>query len=84
MRISALFGMVNAAQDLDQRGFASAILAQNPVHLAAAQVKIQVVQRLDARKRFADVAHGQKRILFHRDLSSLPALGTPKAVGYLG
>ena len=55
--VAAVAG-VDAAQDLHQRGFARAVLAQKRHDLAASQLEIHMVQRLHAGKRLADIVHG--------------------------
>ena len=57
LHIAAVAG-VDAAQDLHQRGLARAVFAQKRHHLAASQLEIHMVQRLDAGKRLADIVHG--------------------------
>ena len=53
----ALLGDVDAAQHLDQRGLARAVLPQKRVDLAGQQLEVHALQRLDAGKRLADVFH---------------------------
>ena len=48
---------VNAAQYLNERRFSGAVFAQQRVNFTGFQLKIDVLQRLDTRKRFADVFH---------------------------
>ena len=45
-----LLRVINAAEHLDQRGFAGAVFAQQRVDLACLELKIHMLQRLDARK----------------------------------
>src|ERR1700730_8824680 len=46
---------LKAAHDLDQRGFARAVVTQEPQHLTLAQVEVHVVQRGDRAEPFVDV-----------------------------
>ena len=46
----ALLGDVDAAQHLDQRGLARAVLAQQRVDLAGQQLEVHALKRLDAGK----------------------------------
>ena len=54
---------VNTPEHLNQRGFTSAVFAQDSMHLSAAQVKVQIIQSLYPGKRFADAAHNQQWML---------------------
>jgi LacI family transcriptional regulator len=51
------------AQDLHQRRFAGAVLAEQHVHLARAQLEAHVIEGDDARVAFADAPHQQQRRL---------------------
>ena len=42
--------MINAAEHLDQRGFAGAVFAQQRVDLARQKLEIHMLQRLDTWK----------------------------------
>ncbi len=53
----ALVLFVNSEETLHQRGLAGAVLAHEGVHASRAHVDADVVQGLDARKAFGDVAH---------------------------
>ena len=53
-------GELVARKDLDERGFACAVLAHHGVDLAGVQGKIHRVQRLDAGEHLADAARGQE------------------------
>ena len=56
----ALFGNVDAAQNLDQRRFARAVLAKKRVDFAAMQVKVDAVERRHARKALGDAFQPQR------------------------
>jgi hypothetical protein len=58
----ALVGRVDAGQQLHQRGLAGAVLADQRQHLAAAQVEVHVLERLDAGEALGDPAHLQQRV----------------------
>ena len=48
--------LVDAVKDLEQRGLAGTVLADQPHHLAAVDVEADVIQRLHTRERFGDAA----------------------------
>ena len=50
----ALVRVVEAVQDVHQRGLAGAVLAEQRVHLAAAEIEVDVVVREDAREALGD------------------------------
>ena len=52
---------VRAAENLHQRRLARAVLAEEHVHFARAEVEIDAVERNDAGERFANAAHLQRR-----------------------
>ena len=52
----ALVGPVEPVEDVHQRRLAGAVLAEEGVHLAAAQVEVDVVVREDAREALRDAA----------------------------
>ena len=52
----ACIGRVDAAQDIDQSGFAGAVLPQQDMNLAGIDVEIHASQGLDAGKGFRDTA----------------------------
>ena len=51
----ALIGMIYAAHDFHQRGFARAILAEDGVNLALVKLHGYILQRLHAAERFGNV-----------------------------
>ncbi len=53
--------LIDAADDLHQRGLASAVLAADGVNFAGAQVETHIAQSLDAGELLADVIEAQKR-----------------------
>ena len=58
LHLPGVFGF-SAGKDLDQCGFACAVLANERMHLAAAQVEIHFIQRGNARVPLGDSAHLQ-------------------------
>jgi hypothetical protein len=54
-------GLVNPAEDLDQRRLARPVLADQRVHLAAVEVERDVLQRVHRPKRLAGVPDAQDR-----------------------
>ena len=56
----ALVGPVRAGQDLDQRGLAGAVLAEQAVDLTRSDHQVDAVERPDARERLDDAAHLQQ------------------------
>ena len=56
-----LVGRVHAAQNLNQRGLASAILSDQGVDLAAVQIKVHAVERRHARKTLCDSLQSQSQ-----------------------
>ena len=50
-----------AGEDLDQRRFAGAVLAENGVHLAAPEIEVDVFESGDAAILLADALHLQQR-----------------------
>jgi hypothetical protein len=54
---------IDAGQHLHQRRLAGAVLAADGVDLAALDAEIDVLQRLDARKRLGDAAHLEDDVL---------------------
>ena len=69
---AALVGLLEAADDLHQRRLAGAVVAEQPQHLALAQVQVDVAQR-DDRARSACVTCSTRRT------SSGAPLGRPRA-----
>ena len=57
----ALVGLVRAGQDLDQRGLAGAVLAEEAVHLAGADVEVDAVEGADAGELLDDAGHLEQR-----------------------
>ena len=57
----AAVGRVDAAEDLDERRFAGAVLADERVHLAAVEVDRDVLERLYGAERLAGVVHPEDR-----------------------
>jgi hypothetical protein len=53
----ALVRLVGAGQDLDQRGLARAVLAEQAVHLSGADVEVHTVERPDTGERLDDAVH---------------------------
>ena len=53
---------IDAGQHLHQRRLAGAVLADDGVDVAALDHQVDVLQRLDARKRLGDVAHLQNGV----------------------
>ncbi len=53
----ALVGLVRAGQHLDQRRLAGAVLAEQAVHLAGADVEVDAAERPHARELLHDAAH---------------------------
>ena len=51
----ALVGLVEAGDDLDQRRLAGAVLAEQGMHLAGADIEADPVQRAHAGKRLGDL-----------------------------
>src|SRR5436309_452260 len=62
--------LVRPTQDLHQSGFSGAVLAEQHVNFAPAQLKVNLIQSQNARKGLADLRHLQKRSSFHRHRSS--------------
>ena len=56
-----LVGLVRAGQDLDQRGLAGAVLAEEAVHLAGADVEVDAVEGADTRELLDDPVHLEQR-----------------------
>ena len=56
----ALVGLVRAGEDLDQRGLAGAVLAEQAVHLAGADLEVDAVERSGAGELLHDAAHLQQ------------------------
>ena len=54
-------GLIDAGHDLDQRRFARAVLAEQRVDLARADVERNARERAHAGKRFLDLAHLEQR-----------------------
>ena len=52
---------VGAAQDLNERGLAGAVLAEQHVHFAGAQRQLHAVERYDTRKTLPDATHLKDR-----------------------
>jgi hypothetical protein len=59
---------MDAAQDLDERRLAGAVLTDQRVDLAAVQRQVHPVQHPDAGERLADAAGDQERPLGFADL----------------
>ena len=64
-------GLINAGQNLDQRGFARAVFAQQRHHFALAKGKRNVSQRLNARKLLVDTVRLDEDIVVHAALHGL-------------
>ncbi|MNS87639.1 hypothetical protein D3C72_1215870 [compost metagenome] len=60
MQDRAVARLINAADDFHQRRFSRTILAADGMHFTAAQIKMHVGQRFDARKFLADIVETQK------------------------
>ena len=58
--------LVDAGQDLDERGLARAVLAHEGVDLARTEREVDVLQGLHAREVLADAPHLNEVVLFHR------------------
>ncbi len=56
---AALVGLLEAADDLHQRRLAGAVVAEQPQHLALAQVQAEVAQRDDGPEALRDVLDAQ-------------------------
>jgi hypothetical protein len=52
-----------AAQDLDQGGLASPVLAQHHVDLALEEVEVDAVKRVDPGEMLIDLLHAEKRLV---------------------
>ena len=65
---------MHAGDDLDQRRFAGAVLAEQRMDLARAHVEVDVLERSDAGERLGDAGHGDDggrgRILVSQACSS--------------
>ena len=61
----ALVGPVEAVEDVHQRRLAGAVLAEERVHLALAQVEVDAVVRDDAGEPLRDPAELENRPLVH-------------------
>jgi hypothetical protein len=57
------------AQDFDQGGFPGAVLSQKNVDLPLIEVKVHVIQGMDAREALINLLHPQERTLFFRHRS---------------
>ena len=68
----ALVGPVRPGQDLDEGGLAGAVLAQEAVHLAGADVEVDAVQRAYTGELLDDAAHLQQGIVVGRRLHAAP------------
>ena len=64
-RICALVGRVEPVEDVHQRRLAGAVLAEQRVHLAAAEVEVDVVVGEHAREPLRDPAQLEERRLSH-------------------
>jgi hypothetical protein len=53
---------IDAAQDLHQRAFPSAVLAHEGVNLPLSDAEIHIIQCFDARECLGDVAHFQNDV----------------------
>jgi hypothetical protein len=58
----AFVGAVHAGDDLDQRRFAGAVLAQERMHLAGPDIEAHAAERLDPRKGFPDAFQLEDRL----------------------
>ena len=58
----ALVGLVAGREHLDQRRLAGAVLAEQAVHLAGADVELDAAQGEDAGEALDDAAHLQQRL----------------------
>jgi hypothetical protein len=70
--------LIDPGDDLDEGGLAGAVLADQGVHLAGTHVEVHMVERLDARKGFADVLQLQEGC-GHDGSSPLSVAATPAA-----
>ena len=66
IRISPSSGVVEPVEDVHQRRLAGAVLAEERVHLAAAEVEVDVVVGDDAREALGDPAKLENGPLVHR------------------
>src|SRR6266536_1588080 len=57
--------MICPTEDFHERGFACAVLAEEDMNFAPPQLKINVIQRHDARESLPDVAHFQNGGICH-------------------
>src|SRR5436190_1243790 len=57
--------LIGPAQNLHERGFARAVLAEKDMNLAASQIEVNVVQSHDAGERLPDVTHLQNGGICH-------------------
>ncbi|MDT4827507.1 hypothetical protein FQZ97_608560 [compost metagenome] len=58
---SAIGGVIDAGDDLDQRALAAAVFAGKAMNFARAHVEAHILERSDATESHVDVAQGQKR-----------------------
>ena len=56
-----LVGLVRTGEDLDQGRLAGAVLAEQAVHLAGADVEVDAVEGADARELLDDAVHLEQR-----------------------
>ena len=61
---------VDAGQDLHERGLAGAVLADEGMHLAGAQLELGVHQGLDAGEVLVDALHADQKVSRHAFLAS--------------
>src|SRR5699024_97486 len=57
----ALRGLVRSREDLDERGLAGPVLAEQAVHLAGGDVEVDAVERPGAGEELDDATHRQQR-----------------------
>ena len=75
----ALVGCVEPVEDVHQRRLAGAVLAQQRVHLAAAQVEVDVVVGEHAREPLGDPAELEERRVGHRSRDPIRMAERPLA-----
>ena len=66
----ALVFLVNAAQNFDQGGFTGTVLSQKRVDLAAAQIKLYILQRVYTGKTLVDALHLKKQLFVCHNFNS--------------
>ena len=61
----AFLGFVNAAQYLNQRGFARAVFAEQRVDFARFQLQLHIFQCINARKALMNILHFKQHVFAH-------------------